>query len=88
MNDTQEVSVHLAQTKPYHQWKAPRQHRNSRNMRVCFLAKPIPVPEMGHLDEVQPKIESCFVDRAIYHRCGSGTKSPLQLQVPPESSRV
>ena len=74
-NDTREVSAHLAHIKPYHQWQtSPAPH--FEKLAELFLGKPMPLPELDHPDEAQPKIESCFVGRVVDHKSGHGRKSP------------
>ena len=74
-NDTREVSVHLAHIKPYHQRETPPAPRSEKLVDL-FLGKPIPLPELDHPDEGQPKIQSYFVDRVADHKRGPGRHSP------------
>ena len=41
-----------------------------------YLTKTIPLPELDHPDEGQPKIQSYFVDRVADHKRGPGRHSP------------
>lgn len=73
-NDTREVSVHLAHIKPYQRRETPPAPQFEK-LAELFLGKPIPLPDLDHPDEAQPKIESYFVDRVVNHKCGPGRKS-------------
>ena len=74
-NDTRAVSVHLAHIKPYHQRETPPAPQFEK-LAELFLGKPIPLPELDHPDETQPKIESYVADRVVDHKRGPGRQSP------------
>ena len=45
-----------------------------------FLGRPIPLSELDHPDDAQPKIESYVVDRVVNHRSGRGPKTPYNYR--------
>ena len=56
-NETREVSVHLAHIKRYYARKTPPAPDFDK-LSVFFLGRQIPLPDLDHPDEAQPKIES------------------------------
>ena len=75
MNDTREVSVHLARIKPYHQRETPPAPQLEK-LGGLFLGEPIPLPQLDHPDVAHPTIESYFVDRVVDHKRGPDRPSP------------
>ena len=73
-NDTQQVSLHLAHIKPYHQQETPPAPHFEKLVEL-FLGEPIPPPELDDPDAAQPKTESYSVDWVIDHKRRPGRPS-------------
>ena len=78
-NETGEVSVHLAYIKRYYARKTPPAPDFDK-LSEFFLGRQIPLPELDHPDEAQPKIESYVVDKVVNHKSGRGPKTPYNYR--------
>ena len=78
-NETGEVSVHLAHIKRYYARKTPPAPDFDK-LSEFFLGRQIPLPELDHPDEAQPKIESYVVDKVVNHKSGKGPKTPYNYR--------
>ena len=78
-NETGEVSVHLAHIKRYYARKTPPAPDFDK-LSEFFLGRQIPLPELDHPDEAQPKIESYVVDKVVNRKSGKGPKTPYNYR--------
>ena len=74
VNETREVSVHLAHIKLYHAREKPPAPEFDK-LAEFFLGKQIPLPALDSTNDSEPKIERHVVDKVVSHACGPGRKS-------------